>query len=152
MPEWVDLLDSANQKYDPSTSGLSATNVKTALDELAQGLSGGVVWLSTFYPGLPTADLLMASMVAPAGGAVFPADLSDSRLSAKVAATAETVFLIKKGAVQVGSITVAAAGTTGVFAMASETTLAAGEVLDVYAPSTPDGTLADVSMTIVGSR
>lgn len=35
----IDLLDSANQKYDNTTSGLTATNAQDAIDELAA--SGG---------------------------------------------------------------------------------------------------------------
>ncbi len=34
MPEWVDLLDSANQKYDPAASSLVSTDVQAAIDEL----------------------------------------------------------------------------------------------------------------------
>ncbi len=35
MPEWVDLLDSANQKYDNASSGLVANNAQAAIDEIA---------------------------------------------------------------------------------------------------------------------
>ena len=34
MPEWVDLLDSANQKYNPAGSSLTSTDVQAAIDEL----------------------------------------------------------------------------------------------------------------------
>jgi len=34
MPIWVDLLDSANQKYDNAASGLTASQVQAAIDEL----------------------------------------------------------------------------------------------------------------------
>lgn len=43
MAEWVDLLDSENQKYDNTTSGLTATNAKDAIDELAASPGTGDV-------------------------------------------------------------------------------------------------------------
>ena len=38
--EFVDLLDSFNQKYDNATSGLTADNAQDAIDELAADLAG----------------------------------------------------------------------------------------------------------------
>ena len=34
MSEWIDLLDSENHTFDNTASGLTATTVKTALDEI----------------------------------------------------------------------------------------------------------------------
>jgi len=38
----IDLLDSANQKYDNTTSGLTATNAQGAIDELADRITSTV--------------------------------------------------------------------------------------------------------------
>jgi hypothetical protein len=83
----------------------------------------------------------------------YPEDFAGSRLDAESAATAETVFDILVDGVSVGDITVAISGTTGTFTTDSgELTVSAGEVLSIVAPATPDDTLADISITLFGSR
>lgn len=64
-----------------------------------------------------------------------------------VAATASTILLVKKNGTQVGTVTFAAAGTTGTFAAATETSFAVGDVLTVTAPASQDATFADAEIT-----
>lgn len=82
----------------------------------------------------------------------FPAGLTGSYSKAGTAATAETIFDIKKNGSSVGSITFAISGSTGTLAMASATSFAAGDVLTIVGPSTADATLADVDFSLKGSR
>jgi hypothetical protein len=82
----------------------------------------------------------------------FPAGLTGSQASAAVAATASTVIDIRKNGASVGSMTFAAAGTTATFTMASAQTFAAGDVLSLHAPATPDSTLATVGWSLAGTR
>ncbi|MFQ5339960.1 MAG: hypothetical protein ACE5F6_00280 [Anaerolineae bacterium] len=84
---------------------------------------------------------------------VFTIDFSQSRCIALVAATAQTVLIIKKNGVQVGTITFAAAGTVGVFGGApADVTCVAGDYLTIEGPAVPDVTLADIAATLFGER
>ena len=79
-------------------------------------------------------------------------DFAGSRLKAGTSATAETVLVVKVNGSSVGTITVAAAGTTGTFTTTGgAVSLAAGDVLTVECPSLADATLADVSITFAGT-
>jgi hypothetical protein len=70
---------------------------------------------------------------------------------AKIAATAETDFDIKKNGSSVGTLRFAASATTATFIMASETSLVASDQLEIIAPGTPDTTLADIAWTLRGN-
>lgn len=82
----------------------------------------------------------------------FADDFAGSFAVAQIAATASTVFVVNRNGAPIGTITFAAAATTGTFV----TTLAAesltpGQVLTVVAPVTPDATLADIAITFFGT-
>lgn len=82
----------------------------------------------------------------------LPAGAGDSRASADTAATAQTVLTLKKNNSSVGTITFAAGGTSGTFAVASAVTIAAGDKLSVENQATADVTLADVQINLVLTR
>lgn len=73
-----------------------------------------------------------------------------SRAKAGLAATASTVITIKKNGAAWGTITFAAAGTTGTWVIAAPT-IVAGDVLTFHAPSTPDATLGNIAITLAGA-
>lgn len=105
-----------------------------------------------FVGGKPDASELLVKLVATRD-IDFAADFADSLLHAGVAATASTVFAIAKNGTGIGSVTVGAAATTGTFTTsATPVSLAAGDVLTITAPGTPDATLADISITLKGTR
>lgn len=105
-----------------------------------------------FVGGKPDASELLVKLVATRD-IDFVADFADSLLHAGVAATASTVFAIAKNGTGIGSVTVGAAATTGTFTTsATPVSLAAGDVLTITAPGTPDATLADISITLKGTR
>ncbi|MFC3322151.1 DUF2793 domain-containing protein [Mesorhizobium cantuariense] len=81
----------------------------------------------------------------------LPAGLTGSHGVAIAAATASTVLTIKKNGSSVGTATWAVAGTTPTLAMASLTNFAIGDILTIVAPATPDATLANVSLSLLGS-
>lgn len=85
---------------------------------------------------------------------VFQDDFAGSRATADTAATASTVFSIKKNGTSIGTITFASSGTTGTFATTGSTveTFAAGDVLSIVAPGSADATLADISFNLAGIR
>jgi hypothetical protein len=84
----------------------------------------------------------------------FPANFSTSYATAAVAATASTVFTLAKNGASIGTVTFAAAGTSGTWASSggAAQALAAGDVLTLTGPATADTTLADIGFTIAGTR
>lgn len=103
------------------------------------------------YPGVPAASVVLIRYPFPRA-VTFPAGLTDSKGVAGVAATAQTDFDIKKNGASVGTMRFAAAGTTATFIAASPASFAAGDILTVVAPATPDATLADVGYSLAGTR
>lgn len=85
----------------------------------------------------------------------FVGDFLGSVAHAGTAATASTVFNVYKNGTLVGTITFAAAATTGTFSTdvgsgSTSVTFNIGDVLMVQAPASPDATLADISITLLG--
>lgn len=103
------------------------------------------------YPGIPAAGAILAR-IPVARGIVLPINLTGSRANAEVAATAQTILIIKRNSTQIGTITFAAGQTIGTFSFTTEVTLVPGDILYVYNAASSDATLADISMAIVGSR
>lgn len=82
----------------------------------------------------------------------FPDDFNDAGLKALVAATASTTLTVKKDGTSVGTIVVAAAGTTATFSTTGGVvTYETGTWMTVTAPATADATLADVACTLKGT-
>lgn len=74
----------------------------------------------------------------------FPVNLSGSKVIANTAATAQTIFSLKKNGTEFATITFAASGTVATFTAASATTLSPGDYLTLVAPASADSTLADI--------
>jgi len=110
-----------------------------------------------YYPGVPTASAKV-SRVAFTRAVTFAAAFAGSVASADVAATASTVFDVQKAVSgsttfsSIGSVTFAAGATVGSFALAGGASFATGDRLRILAPATADATLADISITLVGTR
>lgn len=81
----------------------------------------------------------------------FPAAFLGSRAKARVASTGAAVYSIQKNDVEIGTITFTSS-VNGVFALASETSFAAGDRLSVVAPDPRNATLSGVVVTLVGTR
>lgn len=135
-------------------------NLPTLTDVAASGdyddLTNKRVALTVWYPDI-LADAMVdddAVLIFVASEALtFPDDFSGSRLFAFTAATAETVLTVKKNDSAIGTITVAAAGTSGTFATTGTTVaLAAGDRLQIEGPATADDSLAGVAITLYGTR
>lgn len=82
---------------------------------------------------------------------VFPAGLTGSYALANVASTGTKVFDIQKNGGSVGSATFTTSAT-GVLAMASQQTFAAGDILSIVAPAAQDATLSDIGFNLKGTR
>lgn len=107
--------------------------------------------LTAFYPGAPTASALV-TRVPFARTVTFAAALAGSVAKAKTAATAQTDFDIQKNGASVGTVRFAAAATSATFIAASGFSCAAGDLLSIVAPATPDATLADIGFVLTGTR
>lgn len=78
----------------------------------------------------------------------LPASFTGSVSKSGVSATASSVFTVNKNGTSIGTITFAAAGSTGTFAGAGGT-FAVSDLLTIVAPASSDSTLADIGLTIV---
>lgn len=131
--------------YRDGTQGNAAVNGFTAgpADPVPYDCGGS-------YNGAPTASLVL--MRYPFPRAVdFPSSLTSSRGVAGTAATAQTNFDLRKNGTSFGTMRFAAGATTATFISASGASFAAGDVLTIVAPATPDTTLADLGWTLAGT-
>lgn len=82
----------------------------------------------------------------------LPAGLSGSQAYAITASTGAYSFdILKNESTVVGTVDFAAATNAGTFTFASQQSFAAGDRLSLRGETTPDASLADVSITFVGS-
>ena len=133
--------DAASAASDATAAAGSATAAAAAANAAAYRTFD--VWV----PEVPFAsEVLLRALVTDA--LTFPATLTGSLASASTAATASTVFSIQKNNVEFGTVTFAVSGTTGTIASAAGATFAAGDVLKVIAPATPDVTLKGISFAL----
>lgn len=139
----------ANTVYAGPTTGSPAAATFRAL--VAADLPTQPYDVGGSYAGAPTASLVLVRYPFPRAVA-FPASLTNSQGAAATAATAQTDFDLKKNNVSFGTMRFAASGTTATFIAASSTSFAAGDVLTVVAPATPDATLANIGFALAGTR
>lgn len=105
---------------------------------------------SVYAPGKPVASQILLR-VPIARTVTFASGWTSSQAVARVAATASTVVDIRRNGASIGSITWSAAATVATFSGAGAT-FSAGDILSLHAPATPDATLEDVGVTLVGTR
>lgn len=85
---------------------------------------------------------------------IFAGNFSGSNGSAKTTATASTTWNVNKNGASIGTIVWAGGGSTPTFTTTSGAaqTFNAGDILTITGPATPDTTLANWGVTLVGSR
>lgn len=105
--------------------------------------------LATFAAGLPAASATLFGFAVPRAMTIV-ASLVGSAARAGTAATGSSVFSVNKNGAQIGTVTFAAAATTGTFAGAGAS-FVAGDLITIVAPSSPDSTLADIAITLVAA-
>lgn len=105
--------------------------------------------VSGYFDGAPDADAVLARYVA-SQALSFPDALAGSQGFLETAATAETIFVVKRNNIQIGTMTFAIAGTVATFATSASQAypLVAGDRISVHAPSTPDATAAGISFSL----
>lgn len=105
-----------------------------------KGRPRGFAWTIT---GKSTAGEIIPGL---ANGA-FTSTVARSFARARVAATASTVFIVRRNGIQVATVTFSAGATVGVWSAA--VTWADGDFATLEAPPAPDVTLADIT---IGAR
>lgn len=101
---------------------------------------------NAYYPGKPTASqVIFQAKILRA----CQIQTGTHQGVAGASSTASAVFSIKKNGTQFGTATWAAAGTVPTFSV-TQTTFAAGDIVTITAPSTPDSTLANITLGLFG--
>ena len=106
--------------------------------------------LAAFYPGVPTSRAVLLRHVAVRAWSL-PTNAAGSALSAGTAATGSTTLTLKKNGSSIGTAVVSASGTTAAFTVTA-TSFAALDILTVEGPATADATLADIALSLLGTR
>ncbi len=101
--------------------------------------------------GLPTASQTILRYPLPRA-VRFSAGLPSSQGLCGTAPTAAVTYSLKKNGVQFATMQFAASATTATFTAATDTDLAAGDVLTLTAPATPDSTQADLAFSFAALR
>lgn len=100
---------------------------------------------NAFCGGKPAANETLFFYRAPYA---YTATATNSTADALVAATASTVFTIKKGTTTVGTFTFAAGATTATKSITSGA-IAKGDLVTIVAPATADATLSDITFNVL---
>lgn len=108
--------------------------------------------LAFYDPARPGAGETVFKSIFAAASVNYPAGLTGSVGRAEVAATGDSVFSFRRNGTEFGTLTFAAASTTGVYAAAGSVTFAAGDVLTITAPNPRDATLSGIFGTLAGTR
>lgn len=101
--------------------------------------------------GVPAGSAIVLNHVA-VRTFLFADNFAGSFATSQTAATASTVFTVKRNGSSIGTITFGAASTTGTFnTTGGAESFTPGQVLTVHAPALADATLADISITFFGT-
>lgn len=106
--------------------------------------------IASFYPGVPGNSQVLLRFVATRA-VTLPSSLTGSQGSAGAASTGTATIDVKKNGSNVGTV-VFTASATATFTAGSPISLAAGDILTLVAPASADATLADIAITLAGTR
>jgi len=135
--------------FGQSLQGLAGLT-PTSYSLTGDGAIQGPAYVSGSWSGSPAASQTIERYIF-ATAVNFPAGLGGSYGSAGAAATANATFTIAKNGSIVGTMVFAAGAAAATFTMASATGFAAGDVLTITAPASPDATLANLAWTLTGA-
>lgn len=110
----------------------------------------GIYDVGGYVEGLATASELVWEFYSPRAW-TLPSGASGGG-KAGVAATGSATFTLAKNGTSIGTFVWAASGTVATLSITSTTSIAAGDVLSLTAPSSADATLANIAFTLSGTR
>jgi hypothetical protein len=153
IPDAADIpLEDAGDYFTTDNVEAALQEIGAVLDTIPSDLATQPFDVLAFYPGLPDASALLTRV--PVARAIdFPADFAGSYAKASAAATGSVDFDVTKNGSTIGTINFNTSAT-GTFTTSggSAQSLAAGDVLAITAPGSPDATLADVGIVLAGTR
>ncbi len=142
------------QIVGPAIPDQTLANINFALTGSAL-VGSGLFDVITFYPNTPVQSAICMQAITPQP-VTFPIGLTNSYAVASTPATATATFTINwvsgSTVTAVGTAVFGAGGTSAVFTFTSAVVTAAGDIIQIVGPTTPDATLANVSFALVGSR
>lgn len=158
-PIWgkVDLTSTVTGVLPLANGGTSTSTAPTTGQVLQATSTTAAAWTSqpydiSFYiEGTTTASEVVLYLVA-ARAFTWPKSLASSYAKANTAAKAAATFSISRNGTSIGSFAFAASGTSATFTLSNAVTFAAGDVIQITAPATPDTTLANIAITFAGTR
>lgn len=103
------------------------------------------------FVGKPSASAVILRFPVPRP-VRFLSGMSLSKGVAGTASTAAAAFSIRRNGAEFATMDFAASETSATFTCANDTDFAAGDVLTLVAPGTPDDTLADIGFALAGLR
>jgi hypothetical protein len=106
--------------------------------------------VGTSFGGAPSSSEIIMQFIFTRS-VTFPSGLATSQSKAGTASTGTATFTITQNASAVGEM-VFDTSDTATFTMATDTTFAVGDILEITAPSSADSTLADLVFTLAGVR
>lgn len=141
-----DTREGARQMRFEQSSAVSARNVQKAIEEVGSNFVLGIA-----IAGEPLSEEIIEGHVF-LNAVRFPAAFVGSLAVSRVAASGSSVISITKNNVQVGTITFGAGQSSGVYAMAAETTFAVGDRIDFVCPNPADANLSGIKLSLRGYR
>jgi len=147
------VSESTSTVNGPATISGTYTNADATEDPVeltVQEISGYDIY-GFYNAAIADANYELLDM-SPARPFYLPIGLTGSSVRAKIAATATTVFTLKKNAVDIGTITFAAGGTVATFSFLTKTSFVETDTLSIVGPASPDSSLSHLRWTIVGIK
>jgi hypothetical protein len=146
--------------YLVATNAVGGSAAEGPVNGTTLSTSGQIYLPSTFYPSTPPASAIL--LLHPVAEAItFAANFAGSTFTATASATGSTVFTIAKALAAspntfttIGTATIAASSITCTFASTggAAQSFAAGDVLKITAPGTPDATLSYPAFALLATR
>lgn len=159
------IWDATTSRWIPGAAGAAypdmtgnagkVLTVNATEDDVEWGAGGGgggsIPVLSVYIPGALGVDETVFRWTVPAGITVtLPVNLTGSKFTAGTGSTGTPVLTMYKDAVSIGTITFNASAA-GTVVFTSEVEFTENSTLSVVADSSPDSTLADISLTFKGA-
>lgn len=145
---------------DSGSGGIGGAVPAPAAGDAAEGkylsangwsVPSGIYELPIFLLGAQTLANQLLIRIRPSRAVTFPAGLVRSTFTATANATGTTIFSVQKDDIQVGTITVAAGGTSAIFASAGFSINGTTSILSVVGPASADATLANIGIVLTGT-
>jgi hypothetical protein len=149
QPKWpgLQILDTVN-----NILWVYLTNGGTGITNRVQVQYGQTMPSPYLYwPGVIPNSQIMLRLQMPFTWTV-PVGLASTQCSSGVAATGTTVLTLAKNGTSFGTCTFVALGTVGSLVSAAGASFAAGDILTITNQATADATLANVSVTVLGTH